>query len=221
MKLKKIVSLAAAALMAVSMLTACGEGNSNSGDGSTVKPAETAIVAAVNDGQSAANKVKIEFTSDAKLDAALSSAVKAFGENVNDNGLKTRVSDITGLLNSMADLQGYTGMAANGVAHSTNQPKDGANGAVNERVSAFVISGVLNEDVAMQKAAANIDGMVADMKATSYEKGTTKGGEKYCDYSYTGSVSMVSLEKADGQTVYCFAYTISQTTSVKTLAPEA
>ena len=221
MKLKKIVSLAAAALMAVSMLTACGEGNSNSGDGSTVKPAETAIVAAVNDGQSAANKVKIEFTSDAKLDAALSDAVKAFGEKVNAADLDKRVGDITGLSTYMADLQKYTGMAANGVAHSTNQPKDGANGAVNERVSAFIVDNVLNEDVAMKTAAEKIDDMVADMKATSYEKGTTKGGDKYCDYSYTGSVSMVSLEKANGQTVYCFAYTISQTTSVKTLAPEA
>ena len=220
MKLKKIASLALAGIMAVSMLAGCS-GNTDSGDGNTVKPAETAIVAAVNDGQSAANKVKIEFTSDAKLDAALSGAVKAFGENVKDNVLVERVGKVTGLLTSMADLTGYTNMVGNTVADTNHQPVDGADGDVNERVSAFVVENALNEDVAMKTAVEKIDDMIADMKATSYLKSITVGGNKYCDYSYTGSVSMVSVEKADGRTVYCFAYTISQTTNVKTLAPEA
>ena len=50
-------------------------------------------------------------------------------------------------------------------------------------------------------------------------QGTTVSGQKYCDYSYAGSVSMVSVVNVYGETTYCFAYTITQTTTVKTLAP--
>ena len=65
----------------------------------------------------------------------------------------------------------------------------------------------------------DIDSKVAALKTTSYKEDVTAGGEKYCDYSYTGNVSMVKVVKANGTTSYCFAYTITQTTSVKTLAP--
>ena len=218
MKLKKIASLMLAGVMAVSMLAGCSgktEGEEKPGDDVTVVP-ETGIVAAANNGQDASNDVKVNFTSDSSLDAALSSAVKAYGEYVSNNNLQERVSAITGINNVMTDVTRYTG-----TNYGVSQPVlDGADGVDVERVSAFVVNDALNEDVAMQTAVKMInDDIIADAPATSYKKGTTKGGEKYCDYSYTGSISMVTVEKANGTTVYCFAYTITQSTSVKTLAP--
>ena len=102
-----------------------------------------------------------------------------------------------------------------------NQAKDNVNGDVVKRVEVFTISSnaALSESVAMEQAAKAIDSKIANMKATSYKKGTTVSGQKYCDYSYAGSVSMVSVVNVYGETTYCFAYTITQTTTVKTLAP--
>ena len=220
MKLKKIASLMLAGIMAVSMLAGCGEGTTDPGnpDDPTVVP-ETGIVAAVNNGQDAANDVKINFTSSSSLDALLSNAVKAFGENSNNGNLTNRIAALTGMSTDVAALQKYTGMTANDVAYNGNKVVDNADGVVVEAVSAFTITGAFNEDVAMKQAAETIDALIAGMKATSYEKGTTIGGQDYCDYSYTGNVSMVSVEKADGTTIYCFAYTVAQTTHVKTLDP--
>ena len=42
-------------------------------------------------------------------------------------------------------------------------------------------------------------------------------GDKYCDFSYTGTVSMVSSTANDGTVNYYFAVVITQTTAVKTL----
>ena len=218
MKLKKIASLMLAGVMAVSMLAGCSgktNGEEKPGDDVVVVP-ETGIVAAINNGQDAANDVKIDFASNSSLDAALSSAAKAYGEYVSNENLQKRVSAITGISSVMTDVTKYTG-----TNYGISQPVlDDADGVDVERVSAFIVDNVLNEDVAMQTAVKMInDDIIAKAPATSYLKGTTKGGDKYCDYSYTGSISMVTVEKANGTTVYCFAYTITQTTSVKTLAP--
>ena len=232
MKLKKIASLMLAGIMAVSMLTACGEGKTDpeNPDNPVVVP-ETGIVAAVNNGQNADNDVKITFTSDSTLDAALASAVKAFGEEPKSSDLYTRIMALTGIEGNMDLISGgmhqYNGMlhgdhvAGEWLANHFNEAEDKANGDVVTALETVVINSAnkLTEEMAMKKLADDIDDKIYDLKATSYEKGTTKGGQKYCDYSYTGNVSMVKVVKADSTVNYCFAYTITQTTSVKTLAP--
>ena len=230
MKLKKIASLMLAGVMAVSMLTACGEGKTDPekpGDDPVVVP-ETGIVAAVNNGQNADNDVKISFTSDSTLDAALTSAVKAFGEKPGAESLTNRVAKTLNMDAWMSNaFSKYYGMEKEWLvvgaidSNKYNQAKDSVNGDVVKRVEVFTISSsaALSESVAMEQAAKVIDSKIADMKATSYEKGTTVSGQKYCDYSYAGSVSMVSVVNVYGETTYCFAYTITQTTTVKTLAP--
>ena len=70
MKLKKIASLAMAGVMAVSMLAGCSGTNVDDDNDVVVTPSASSIVTAVNNGQSAANAVKVEFTSDSELDAA-------------------------------------------------------------------------------------------------------------------------------------------------------
>ena len=235
MKLKKIASLMLAGVMAVSMLTACGEGKTDpeNPDNPVVVP-ETGIVAAVNNGQNAHNDVKITFTSDSTLDAALASAVKAFGEEPGSYELYARIMALTGIEGNMELISGgahtYNGMVdgsvvagkANGTTGwKANEAKDGADGDVVTALETVVInsSKQLTEEMAMKQVASEINDKIVALKATSYEKGTTLGGQKYCDYSYTGNVSMVKVVKADSTVNYCFAYTITQTTSVKTLAP--
>ena len=236
MKLKKIASLMLAGVMAVSMLAGCSGNNATdpeNPDDPIVVP-ETGIVAAVNDGQDADNDVKITFTSDSNLDALLNSAVKAFGEAPTSGELYGRILALTGIEGGMSLISGgahtYNGMA-NGwqvagfyeAGKGFNEAKDDANGDVVTILETMVVnsSEKLSEEMAMKKIADDIDAKIYNLKATSYEKGTTKGGQKYCDYSYTGNVSMVKVVEADSTVNYCFAYTITQTTSVKTLAPQA
>ena len=235
MKLKKIASLMLAGVMAVSMLAGCS-GNSTTDpenpDDPIVVP-ETGIVAAVNDGQDADNDVKITFTSDSNLDALLNSAVKAFGEAPTSKELYDRIRDLTGIEGGIELISGsdhtYNGMTYGwlvaGAGHNNvyNEAKDGADGDVVTILETMVVnsSDKLSEEMAMKKLADDIDAKIYNLKATSYKKGTTTGGQKYCDYSYTGNVSMVKVVEADSTVNYCFAYTITQTTSVKTLAPQA
>ena len=226
MKLKKIASLMLAGVMAVSMLAGCSgktEGDEKPGDDVVVVP-ETGIVAEVNNGQNEDNEAKIDFTSNASLDVALTSAVKAFGEYSNYKDLTARVANLlsmdawsTTILNNV-----YNGMAnPDYPMNGYNSVDEDADGDVVEFVEVFTIDSekAKSEDAAMKQAAETIDKVVGRLPATSYVKGATKGGEKYCDYTYTGAVSMVTVEKANGMTTYCFAYTIAQTTHVETLAP--
>ena len=233
MKLKKIASLMLAGIMAVSMLTACGSKGTTdpeNPDNPVVVP-ETGIVASVNNGQNADNDVKIDFTSSSTLDALLASAVEAYGEEPGSGELYNRIIDLTGIKGDFSLISGnehtYNGMtygwlvAGAGYNNVFNEAKDDADGDVVTILETKVINSTneLSEEMAMKALAEEIDEKVAELKATSYKKGTTKGGQKYCDYDYTGEVSMVKVVKADSTVNYCFAYTITQTTSVKTLAP--
>ena len=226
MKLKKIASLMLAGVMAVSMLAGCSgktEGDEKPGDDVVVVP-ETGIVAEVNNGQDEDNEAKIDFTSNTSLDVALTSAVKAFGENSNAKDLTNRVANLLSMdaWSTTITDEGYHGMKdPDYPMQNTNSVDDGADGDVVEFVEVFTIDSdkAKSEDAAMKQAAETIDAVVGELHATSYVKGQTKGGDKYCDYTYTGAVSMVTVEKANGMTTYCFAYTIAQTTHVETLAP--
>ena len=72
MKLKKIASLALAGIMAVSMLTACGEGGSSSSEPTNpVAPTASNVANYVNDLLTDAQKEKISFTDGEALRAAV------------------------------------------------------------------------------------------------------------------------------------------------------
>ena len=98
MKLKKIASVALAGVMAVSVLAGCGaNAGANSGNTNTETETSTSIVEAVNKGQSAANKVKVTFTSDAKLDNALKTAVEKLGATASYAQVAEAITNMTGL----------------------------------------------------------------------------------------------------------------------------
>ena len=95
MKLKKIVSLALAGIMAVSMLTACGEGDSNS----TVTPpvdntTPTGLSAQLGAEASDLTNSKVTFADSTALNNALKHAVG----NIGDNSInRTFINGITGV----------------------------------------------------------------------------------------------------------------------------
>ena len=110
MKLKKIVSLALAGIMAVSMLTACGEGDSNS----TVTPpvdntTSTGLSAQLGAEASDLTNSKVTFADSTALNNALKHAVG----NIGDNSINQAFG--TGILRGityLGDLQNWAAVGA-------------------------------------------------------------------------------------------------------------
>ena len=99
MKLKKIASLMLAGIMAVSMLAGCksdsANGNNND-DNTVVVPSTSAVVTALNNGQSADNDVKVAFSSNASFDAALKKAVENAGNYDDGDDVLTELLNLLG-----------------------------------------------------------------------------------------------------------------------------
>ena len=212
MKLKKIASLALAGVMAVSMLTACGGKTVNDGENNngTVVVPTSSIVTAVNNGQDATNKVKIEFTSDASLDAALTKAVDAIGEY--PIGLNWQMKRLTGMEYGFGDMLGSK--------DSVHDKLITMDGNKMERFEAFPLMSKYADKAAAEKAAAKyIDEEIVSKLDDTTLTGKTQYKTDYADLAYTGSVSMVSATANDGTVNYYVAVVITRTVNVKTLKP--
>ena len=217
MKLKKIASLALAGLMAVSMLAGCsdkGTGNTEAGE---VVAGTSSIAKVFNDNQSAANDAKITFTADASLNSALSKAAKMIGGDaaMNDAELLNALVRVTGM-NTGDDVAVTAGdfYGANGQKNGVDV-KDGAKLTYMYVNVLDTAQGVWSEDAAAQMTADYINDVVSQLAATTYEKGVTT--EDYFDYTYTGTVSIVSVKGLDGNTNYFVAYTVTQTAAKETI----
>ena len=222
MKLKKIASLMLAGVMAVSMLAGCNgapvDDNTDDNNGNVVTP--TSIVTAVNNGQSATNRVKIDFTADAALDSALTKAVKSIGDRWDSTGLNVEMVRLTGndLIENDTFYTGDGNSMFGTAVNPNDDPWKNIDGTVIEGMWAMPLMNVMSDKAAAEKAAAKIiNEVVAELDDTTYAEGDTVSGEKYCDFSYTGTVSMVSSVENDGTVNYYFAFVITQTTAVKTL----
>lgn len=228
MKLKKIASLALAGIMAVGMLAGCsngaGNGNSNNGNGGTVEPSTTAVVSAVNNGQSASNDVKIDFTVDSSLDAALAKAVSVYGNDAQETEIWVAIHNMTGLESYSAREDGFTQYVDNNgfltgdrtfhddIPGGKDKGED-MNGRVYTLFNVKVFD-ALTEEAALNKVAEKADAMISELAATGKD---TITGHKYYSYSYDGSISMVSSQNLDGTTTYYVAYVVNQTVTEKTL----
>ena len=109
MKLKKIVSLALAGIMAVSMLTACGEGDSNS----TVTPpvdntTPTGLSAQLGAEASDLTNSKVTFADSTALNNALKHAVGNIGDRSISQAFIQGINDVTYL----GDLQVWGAVSA-------------------------------------------------------------------------------------------------------------
>ena len=227
MKLKKIASLALAGIMAVSMLAGCSNGGNNgnneNNDGN-VTPVTSKIVDAVNNGQTAGNKVKIEFEVNSKLDAALQQAVNVYGTDASVNEVSKAITANTGLEAKSATLSGtnkygfLNGKVTYQTAVNTKRDVDG---------DTYTFMGVvkvsaLSEDYVLNSVAKAVDQAVAELSVSSDDdnddgKVDVTVDKKYYGYDYDGSISMVSVETLAGTTAYYVAYVVNQTVTTKTL----
>ena len=229
MKLKNIASLALAGIMAVSMLAGCSNGsnsgNSENGNGNgNVTPVTSKIVDAVNNGQTAGNKVKIEFKVNSKLDAALQQAVNVYGTDATATEVSEAITANTGLETKSATLSmknkyGFlTGRVSYQAAVDKDQDADG---------DTYTFMGVvpvaaLSEDYVLNSVAKAVDQAVATLSVSSNDIGEdgkvdVAVDKKYYGYDYDGSISMVSVETLAGTTTYYVAYVVNQTVTTKTL----
>ena len=219
MKLKKIASLALAGAMAVSMLAGCATKGTETGNNGTATTT-TSIVDAVNNGQSANNKVKVTFTDNASLDAALEKAVSMTGESIWTNVGVDQIEKLTGIkVNSVAgtisNVRGLlTTYEASYVAMLLNDGwvKDG------ETFTAIDVGEVaaLNADAAQKLVAAGVDEDLGKLYTTTHKDGMSKD-DKYFNYSYTGNVAMTSKVDSNGMTHYYYAVVLNQTVAAETV----
>ena len=198
MKLKKIASLALAGVMAVSMLAGCAGKTGTTEDGTTVVvTGSTAVAQAFNDAQET-----VTFSYDSKLESKVAQTVKTVGENAAwDSDIKDGVTVLTG----------------NGV-YSTLWTKgsDVVVGDTKTQLYGFDLDSddYWTETDAINAAARKLEETVADLKADTKSE-VKKEGDKYYEFSYTGSVAMVATKTVTGTTTYHFVYTISQTAAEK------
>ena len=230
MKLKKIASLALAGVMAVSMLAGCKSGNSNNGGSDNegpVTPVTTPVVDAVNKGQTPGNDVKIVFTSNSSLDAALAKAVEVYGSDADcDKELLPQIAIKTGFEEKLATGDTKAAYITNGFLNGEliYTQADDLDGKVytHFKVKEF---DALNDDAALNIVAEYANQEIAKLAKTSKQIYRVTGsgndplltGRKYYSYDYDGSISMVSVTNLDGTTSYYVAYVVNQTVTEKTL----
>ena len=204
MKLKKFAAMMLAGVMAVSMLAGCsgkGTNGGNNGGNTVVEPSDSSVVAAFNDKQSKSNKVKVEFSADADLDAALAKAVEAVGiEHWNKGIVEYIIAAQTGInegdSNTFFDANDQDNLK-NGATHTSLVVKK------------FGSEKVWSEAAAVNSIMNDVNATIAGLDEDTYKDSVTK--DKYFKYEYEGTASLVSVEKANGAKVYYIAYTITQT----------
>ena len=220
MKLKKIASLALAGVMAVSMLAGCSgngsNGDNNNGGSTVVEPSTSSIVTAFNDGQDKDNKVKVTFSSDASLDAALQKAGKEVGSSA------TRLSVLRYVVGLMGKSYGSLDDFATAETPDRNIADKQAKTMIG--VMMFTSAGYWTEEDAINAAAREVDEQIAEFATDNKNAPKRNGnadpdnvGDTYYTFDYTGTVSMVSVAQESGATNYYVVYTITQTAAQQTV----
>ena len=229
MKLKKIGSLALAGVMAVSMLAGCAgktPETGNEGGAATT----SSIVTVVNDAQDV-----VTFTSDAKLEEALQKAVELAGDTTtnkltdyfaNLSGVtKYSVNDYNTGIGNWGDKD--TGLltaneksaisSINNLAKPTSEKGYAVGG---KTFTYYTVEGIvgMNETAAKKIIANEIADLVEAQPTTTYKEGTTKEGDYYLDYTYDGTVSMVSDTDDLGMTTYYYVVVLNQNVSSTKMA---
>ena len=235
MKLKKIASLALAGIMAVSMLAGCSTNNGGSSDnGNTVvEPTTTTILDALNKGQDAKNEVKITFTTNSNLDAAMVAAAKEMSADstfdaTNDATVGTWFMQRLQAFKPVSLWQKELGAAYNNPAYKFYDDTNVlafSNGASVSDVAdvtlarVYVVRGgkAWTEESAIQQAVNKMNDDLAALKTDDVTAANTVNNvklsttnNKYHTYDYSGNVSMVSREKGDGTTDYYIVMVITQ-----------
>ena len=226
MKLNKIVSLALAGIMAVSMLTACGEGDSNS----TVTPpvdntTSTGLSAQLSAEASALTNSKVTFADSTALNNALKHAVGNIGDRTISQAFRQGINDVTYL----GDMQVWGAVsAAVGVLEddmdvnvdmiATNRPvvADGVAATVNglnpsnaqynennyNTVMLFAVDSGVEMTSIIEQLSDLIDDDMDDL-VTSFNVNTVNNNNQHeVNYHYTCSVASTSKTFVDADTTF-------------------
>ena len=228
MKLKKIVSLALAGIMAVSMLTACGEGDSNS----TVTPpvdntTPTGLSAQLGAEASDLTNSKVTFADSTALNNALKHAVGNIGDSSIDKAFGFGIRGITYLgdlqdwaavgaavgvleddMDVDVDMMATTGTGANrvdGVAATVN----GLNPDIDQyaennynTVMLFAVDSGVEMTSIIEQLSNQIDGEMDDL-VTSFNVNTANNNDQHeVSYHYTCSVASTSKTFVDADTTF-------------------
>ena len=226
MKLKKIVSLALAGIMAVSMLTACGEGDSNS----TVTPpvdntTPTGLSAQLGAEASDLTNSKVTFADSTALNNALKHAVGNIGDRTISEAFIRDLNDVTyiGDVNDWGAVRAAVGVleddmdvnvdmiatnrpvVADGVAATVNGLNPG-NAQYNENnyntVMLFAVDSGVEMTSIIEQLSDLIDDDMDDL-VTSFNVNTVNNNDQHeVSYHYTCSVASTSKTFVDADTTF-------------------
>ncbi|OUN37895.1 hypothetical protein B5G28_09970 [Faecalibacterium sp. An77] len=186
MKLKKIASLMLAGVMAVSMLTACGNnGADDKGEGegetSNASSYSTELRAAMV-GDAMRNVTAV---ADAKLDAALQSAVDKYFTITDFTTIGGALQ--TGLVDQLDTAIGKDLVKAMDAKTNIGNDLNNKNTKTTVVVKLYAVEASTGDIYALEKVADEIEGKIAALK----DKSAEDGGSKY-DYDYTIAASIVT-----------------------------
>ena len=229
MKLKKIASLALAGIMAVSMLTACGEGNNND---NTQKPTEPDVTPAAGYSDTFEGRLgsvagsKISMSDSNELDSALKAAMDFAAHNhiANnyDKNLNNQVTFVKGATNDGNDLHQVAAelikkadtdresMNKKEESEVINVLKPDYNGAKYDKdnvdvVMMYVVNGGLSTEAAVMEVADELNTYIEqlDMSYDKYPVGGKGDSTSEVVYNYTGSVSAdtITLDADHGKSM--------------------
>ncbi|OUQ37262.1 hypothetical protein [Faecalibacterium sp. An121] len=202
MKLKKIASLALAGIMAVSMLTACGEGTSNSGSSSSENTNPATGVSATF-ASYLKNGDRVTFADDSEYQGYLASAIEKSSIKYDTLDDATKVEAIGNGNKPFDKLDEILEKSV--IGYNTNKTIDQwTTGGVSETTDVVYINmwrapGDMAQNVVLKQVAANIDNDLKDSKLVNVYTDTDKN---VYEYDYTGSVSMQKVEDGSASAWY-------------------
>ena len=209
MKLNKVLALALSGVMAVSMLAGCSGNSGNGGqEGEGEQTPATGIVAAVNNGQDADNKVKINFAANTTLDSQLARALAASGEDATVTDVRSKIVDM------IDDSVAIDGSNVGDVLNPhTNAVDDKGEQIVG--VAVKVCSDNFSETAAQNEVVKYVNDLLDGLKI---DRSTGKVvGDEFVAYGYSADVSMTQVTKLDGTTRYYAAIVITVDCTVETV----
>ena len=223
MKLKKIVSLALAGIMAVSMLTACGEGDSNS----TVTPpvdntTSTGLSAQLGAEASDLTNSKVTFADSTALNNALKHAVGNIGDRTISQAFRQGINDVTylgnlqvwgavsaavGVLEDDMDVDVPMATTVTGVADTVNglNPSNAQYDENNyNTVMLFAVDSGVEMTSIIEQLSNLIDDDMDDLVTSFNVTGINDpaGNQHEVSYHYTCSVASTSKTFVDADTTF-------------------
>ena len=223
MKLKKIVSLALAGIMAVSMLTACGEGDSNS----TVTPpvdntTPTGLSAQLGAEASDLTHSKVTFADSTALNNALKHAVGNIGDNSIDWAFNSGITGVTylgdwqwgwaavsaavGVLEDDMDVDVAMVATGNDPVRATVDGLNPTNTQYDDNNYNTVMLFAVDSGVEMTSIIEQLSNLIDDDMddlVTSFNVNTVNNNEQHeVSYHYTCSVASTSKTFVDADTTF-------------------